>query len=120
MNEDKVFSLLSADSGVAALCPSTSIFPVEAPQGATFPRILYSLVTSNPANGFDVPVIDNALVSIDVYATTRQQMRQLADAVRVALETTGLMRGVILEEFQPESKVYRRALLFSFWFNREE
>lgn len=113
-----LYSRLHA-GGVAALV-SDRIYPSVAKEGATFPMLVYTLVSAVPSNTLDGDDgLDNALVQVDAIAETFTAAKALADAVR-ALMTSGsdfrcVPQGVGRAFFDPDAKKHVIQQDYSIW-----
>lgn len=83
---DSFFSYLSANAGVAALCPETSFFPMTIPQGAALPAITYSLDADDRDQLLDsIGDLKTALFEVNAFSLDHVVAHQLAEAVETAL-----------------------------------
>ena len=104
MIEQAVYSVLAADSAVAALV-STRIYPTIAPEGASLPFLAYRRVETEHVQTKSRTLDDLARARVEVrcVASTYSGVRTLADKVRLAMHgyagTVGsyTIRGVIDE-----------------------
>lgn len=80
-----IFALAAADAAVkAALGPSPVRFFLfgKAPQGVALPYAVWRTVTGSPENELgDVPVTDNWLLQVDVYASSAESVRSCSKAL---------------------------------------
>lgn len=118
-----VFALLSASPAVTAIvgtAPVRAYGFAYAPQDAPLPHVTWQVVSGVPEQVLDRPGIDNARVQVDCWAADATGCRQLADAVREALEDDG--RNVMISDngdtYDDDAKQYRRSFDFSFWIPR--
>lgn len=114
-----IYTLLTASNAVKALV-STRIYPHgEAPQDATKPYVTWFLVTGTPElllNG--APDIDRCTVQVDCWHPTSNGVVSLATTVRTALEAAGHVTGVILNQREPETRLYRLAMQYDYFLPR--
>lgn len=84
--EEALVARLKSTAGVTALV-GTRIFPMEAPQGAVTPWIVYQRVSTNP---FTVLVgrsgLDDPRLQYTVWADTYSSARAVATQVRLSLD----------------------------------
>lgn len=113
-----VYSLLSADTGVAAI--TSEIHTAQAPQGTSPPYVVIDIININPENLIeDVPNIDNQYVGIDCIGSDQAESVNLFIACRDALESSGYVQGVrFYGERDKETGYYRTLFDFSFWLSR--
>lgn len=77
--------LLTSDNAVQALV-SGRIYPEQAPEGASAPFIVYSVVSNTPSDSKNGTPIDEAQVELFSVNTTYANTNDLADKVRAALD----------------------------------
>lgn len=114
-----IYTILSGNSAVAAIV-ATRIFPHgEAPQDVGKPYITWFMVTGVPENSLNcVPDIDRCTIQIDCWHQTSAGIVSLTAAARTALEVYGHVTGVIINQREPETKLYRMAIQFDYFLNR--
>lgn len=115
--ETKLYSLLSSDAGVIALC-STRIYPLVAPQEAAMPLIVYTRVSSGreySLTGYSN--LENPRMQIDCYGTTYSETKALAEAVTTALRgaTTFGTAQDDPQEMYEDDETHRVSIDFSIW-----
>lgn len=108
---EAAFALLAAHAPLAAFV-GARIYPVQAVQGATLPRVVYSVPSSRPASTFERSAIDAESLNVDIHARNRVEAHRIGKEVRRALQGDALLLRVALDEFEPDRKVYR--LIFAF------
>ena len=111
---EAAYAILSAYVPLTSLIGS-NIYPVDVPQDTQFPRVVYSVPSSEVRNDFEDPVIDGENLIVDVHARNRVEAHRIGKAVRAAMQTHANMQRVILDEFEPTRKVYRVVMAFLFW-----
>jgi hypothetical protein len=85
----------------------------EAPQDTTRPYVTWSLVAGVPDNELSsVARGDRYTVQVDCWHQTDAGIEALAKAVRNAIEPNAHMTGIILNNRDPQTKLYRIALQF--------
>jgi len=114
-----VFPALKASASVRAIVgtsPARIYRHGAAPQGLTLPYITWTLVSSVPENNLsDLPPTDRQTVQIDCWHQNSDDIDTLATAVRDAIEPIAHMTSTLLDEQEPETKLYRIGLQFDFW-----
>lgn len=102
-----IFQVCAADSAVTALLGTgpTRLFPFgDAPQGVTLPYAVWQMITGFPENYLDqAPDIDSFTVQMDVYASTGSEARQVAEALRNAIEPRAYVVGWNGESTDPDT-----------------
>ena len=102
-----VFQICAADSAVTALLGTgpTRLFPFgQAPQGVTLPYAVWQTVSGLPENYLgQVPDLDSYTVQIDVYAGRGSEARQVAAALRDAIEPHAHVVGWNGESTDPDT-----------------
>lgn len=92
-----------------------------APQDTARPYITWFVVAGTPENHLSgLPPVDQMLVQVDCWHQTDAGVEALAGAVRDAIEPHAHMVGMPVDVQEPETKLYRIALEFSFWLDRPE
>ena len=90
-----------------------------APQDTSRPYITWFQVVGTPENSLsELPAIDRCTVQIDAWHQTDSGIELLATAVRDAMEGVCHMTGVIINEREPDTKLYRIGMQFDYWLNR--
>ncbi len=114
-----IYSLLTGASAVSAIV-GTRVYPHgEAPQDVTQPYVTWFLVTGTPENVLQgSPSIDRNTVQVDCWHQTGAGVVALATAVRNALETQTHVTGVLLNERETETRLYRIALQCDYFLAR--
>jgi len=83
--EERLYSILTGDPGVAALI-GTRLYPDAAPQGAALPYAQYDQAGREQAMTHDGPVdLNSYLMGISMFAASKAGAKSLARAVRAAL-----------------------------------
>ena len=85
-----IFSVCAADAGVVALLGTapTRLYPFgEAPQDTVKPYAVWQMITGSPENYLaGRPDVDGFTMQVDVYAPTATAVRDVARALRNAIE----------------------------------
>jgi len=113
-----VFNALAADTAVTQIIgsPPRAYRHGRAPQDTTRPYVTWNLVVGTPENVLDqTPEIDRQTVQVDCWHQTDAGVEALATAVRDAIEPEAHMTGVIINEREAETKLYRIGMQFD-WF----
>lgn len=116
-----IFTTLRAVGAVTAIIgnPPRVYRHGEAPQDVTKPYVTWSIVAGVPENNLsDVPQIDRLPIQVDCWHTTDAGIEALATAIRDSLEPVCHMTGILLDEREPETKLYRISLQFDYWLDR--
>lgn len=91
----------------------------DAPQGVEKPYITWFLVVGTPDNHLSgLPPSDRLQVQVDVWHTTDAGMTLLAQAVRDAIEPYAHCISVPIDGREPDTGLYRMALVFDWFVNR--
>lgn len=96
-----IFQVCAADTSVQALLGTdpTRFWPFgEADPTPEYPYAVWQLITGTPQNYLDKPPdIDNFGIQIDVYAQSAQSARDVAHALRSAVESVAYVTAYIGE-----------------------
>lgn len=85
--------------------------PDEIPRPLTQPYVTWFLVAGTPElNLSDPPPVDRGTVQIDCYHQTDKGCELLADAVRKSIEEIAHVTSILIDEREPETKLYRMAM----------
>lgn len=102
-----VFQTCAADPAVTALLGTgpTRLFPFgQAPQGVELPYAVFQTITGTPENYLgQTPDIDSYTLQIDVYAQRGSTARQVAEALRDAIEPNAYVVGWNGESTDPDT-----------------
>lgn len=115
-----VFQILSGSPAVVALVPASRIrgqgYAGETP--AT-PYITWQIVDGIPANYTgNRPGLDQWRVQIDCWSATAAQSKQIAAAVRDALEPHAQCVAIFGDDYDTDAKLYRFGFDWSFQHRR--
>jgi hypothetical protein len=116
-----IFQTLKAAGAVTPLIgnPPRAYRHGAAPQDVIKPYVTWFIVGGVPENTMsETPQIDRLPVQIDCWHTTDSGVEALAVAVRDAMEGVTHMTGIILDEQEPETKLYRISMQFDYWLPR--
>jgi hypothetical protein len=113
-----LFQILKSDSDVSAIVASRIYRHGDAPQDVTKPYITWFLVSGTPENNLsDPPPVDRMSCQVDCWHPTDLGIDDLAGKVRKALETAGHVTGIIINERDAETRLFRIAFQVDIWLN---
>jgi hypothetical protein len=117
-----IYQILRASStvkGIVGTSPSRIYRNESAPQDTTKPYITWFVIAGIPSNTMsEVPQIDAMSVQLDCWHQSDKGVEELAEAVRDAMELVSHMTGIVINEREPNTKLYRLSLQFDVWLNR--
>ena len=117
-----VFQVLKADAAVTEIvgsAPPRIYRHGSAPQDTTRPYITWFVVSGIPENNLsDPPPVDRDTVQVDAWHQTDAGVVTLAKAIRAAIEPVACMTGMNVDLREPETKLFRVALTFDFFYGR--
>jgi hypothetical protein len=106
-----IFATCAADSGVQAVLGTNPcrLYPFgTSTQGVTKPYAVWQAVGGSPENFINqVPDIDSYTLQIDCYATTAAAVREVAEALRDAIEPVAHVVSWRGEDYETDTKLYR-------------
>jgi hypothetical protein len=109
-----IFPTIAASSAVKALIGSSPVrfyqFGLNTTQPQTLPYVVWQRVFGQPLNYLgDVPDTDDFTIQIDVYGSSAEQVRNVAVALRDAIEQpmTSYITNWLGESIDPDTKHYR-------------
>lgn len=122
-----ILPLLSADPEVTAIIGSNPVrfYPHgRADQNTPAPYATWFVVSGIPENQLDeVPRVDRFSVQIDCWSDNTgdgaAEVKELATAIRDALEPHAHMTAIAVDGVDPDTKRNRLGLQFTFWEPRE-
>jgi len=115
-----IYQLLSSDSKLKDLI-GDKVFPQRIPQKTPFPAVVYFLVSNHPSETKQAASdLDTLTYQISVYATSYQNVIEIAEEVRRVLDryrndSENIDHIIFLREndlFDEEAEVYHKALDF--------
>lgn len=122
MNLPNVFQLLAGDSNVTDIlgtAPTRVYLFDNAPQDTPEPYVTWQIVVSTPENSHsELPRVDQDRVQIDIWSLDQATCIDLAGKVRDAIEPTAHMINKINMGKDPDTKLFRWVLEFTFWTGR--
>jgi hypothetical protein len=111
--ETDLYTTLSGNAGVTAIC-STRIYPNLAPETASNPLIVYSLVTGNNISTITgVGDMERKRIQINCNADTYAEAKSLASAVQTALAGDGYLEFQF-DQYDPQSQCHTVYVDWSF------
>lgn len=117
MIEQDLIDVLDGDSAVTEFVDDR-IYPMTMPQGYALPAIVYSRVSTTPVTSLDGDTgVDSVRFEISCYAKTLLEAKQLATAVRAAINASELKSIPVMwiDMQDPETKSYRAIVDFNIW-----
>lgn len=108
MVEETFRDWLVADAGVTALV-GTRVYPVKAPTGATLPFCVYQKVSDVPVVGLDTSsdAVKFARISVNCIGSRYSEAKDLAEAIRVALDGNGsVVRDNSLDLYDEDTRTH--------------
>lgn len=118
----EVFPMLAGDGEVVSMIGSAPVRAYEfgfAPQTVAVPYVTWFLSSGRPDNCLDgVAPVDEDTVQVDCWARSRAEAKQLAQAVREAIEPEQYLTSVSGVSVDPDTKRFRITLTFTFWTPR--
>ena len=114
--EEGLYTFLQSRAGLTALV-GTRIYPVMAPQGVALPYVAFDRVDTRPEQALgEAAGLATTRVQFDCYAAGAKQAKELADALRQALDgQSGTWGSVVvgaclwlneLDVYEPETGSY--------------
>ena len=117
-----IFSTVSSLSAVTSLLGSTPtrLYPFgEAPQDVAKPYAVWQIISGSPENLLgDAPDIDSYSVQVDVYADTGVEVRNVAQALRNAIQPVAHITAWRGESKEIETGLYRYSFDCDWWVQR--
>ena len=117
-----LFATCAASPAVTALLglSPTRLYPFEDPtQGTQKPYATWFIVGGSPENYLGkVPDIDRFIVQIDCWGSTATEARDVAQAIRDAIEPVAHITNWRGESNDTETKLYRYSFDLTWWVNR--
>jgi hypothetical protein len=122
-----IFQALKASSAVLAYVATGGQMRIyrhgTAPQDLlpTQARITWQVIGQEPYNHLSgTPPTDRVVVQVDAWHPDSASIDAMATAVRDALEPRCHMTGVVADEREPDTKLYRIGLQFDYFWHRDE
>jgi hypothetical protein len=110
-------------AGIGALA-GDRVYPTVRPQDSGLPAVTYSHVSGRPSNSLDgyTSGLQRFLMQIDCWAKSHSEVMALATAVRDRMNTaaatfsTVITEYPLLDDYEPDTKLYRRSLGVACWY----
>lgn len=116
-----IYRVLKDSSAVAAIVQTRIYRHGDAPQNLERPYVTWFLVSGTPENQLSgLPGHDRCSVQVDAWHPGDSGVQDLAEAVRDALEPVAHMTGVVINERERETRLYRIGMQFDYWLERAE
>lgn len=118
MIEKDLHAALTAES------PSLNVYPDEAPQEATPPFVIYTLIGGHDEMSLEGDDgLRRRLVQVDVWAKRREMASNLMEGVRSQMLAATAFSVAAMEEtgaprFDFESKLFRSSYEFAIWYQQ--
>jgi hypothetical protein len=116
MIEEDIYTALSGFAGLSALV-STRIYPKRAPQGATFPHVVYQRVSGARITNLDTESIQNPRYQFDCWSTSYDEAKAVAVQLEAALVASSVT-AIPLSDRDDEDDtlgIYNVSMDFSVW-----
>lgn len=114
--ESKLYTALTGSTLISVLS-SNRVYPVRAPQNATYPHIIYTRISGNQMNGLKgYLTVENPAIQVDTYSTAYSQAKTLSGNIHTVIDGTTTFRGVLISDndiFEDDVKKYRVSQDFS-------
>lgn len=123
--ESTVKALCVASSSLTTLVPAGRITFNEAPQGVNNPFIVFTKVSTTPANTLDEGVsgirsqLDNIQLQASIYGVTLDQSVEIARILRRVLTNETQLRALCVgmdESFEDDVNLRGQIVTFSCWY----
>lgn len=103
-----IYGILAADATVTGLLGAGNalrVYPIQAPQNASLPYVVYTKVANDPQDTKDGQPVDHIRMQVDVYAATYASLENVSKAVDDALNLySGTINTVIVDEIRFETE----------------
>lgn len=114
-----VYRILSGDVAVTALVADRISGQGYGGETPVAPYITWNVVSGMPQNYLaDRPGVDDFRAQVDIWAQDAATAKQVAEAARDALEPHAYCVGVVADEYDPETQLYRYGFDWRFWESR--
>lgn len=106
---------------VATLSPTAGgrVYANIAPANAAFPYVVYSLIGGRPTQALEGELTPtNWTYQIDVFGPQKSAVAAIGVAIRAAMNAASAFKStctLLLDDYEPEAKLYRMTLDFSIW-----
>lgn len=120
--EEALVSTIEADAACQThlgSSPATRFYPSVLPQAPVLPAAVWTRIAGAPVQSFDgLDTLDNAMVQIDCWAETLDAARDLAGAMRAAIDAAsglGAHFQRFWTDFEDKPRLYRVSMDVSLW-----
>lgn len=114
-----LYELLHGAAAVVAIVGAKIYRHGRAPQGTVAPYIVWNAIGADVQNTLsELPSVDKLAIQVDCYHTTDGGVATLARAARDAIEPRAHMVGIVVDEKEVETSLYRMSLQFDYWHSR--
>lgn len=114
-----IYEILHAAVPVEAIVGINIYRHGRAPQTTLARYIVWSVIGDDVQNTLsELPSVDKLSVQIDCYHTTDGGVADLARAVRDAMAPHSYMVGIVVDEREAGTNLYRMGLQFDYWHSR--
>lgn len=117
-----VYAVLAAAGPVTSIVgttPARIYRHGHAPQDVARPYVTWQLIAGEPANTLsETPAVDRCTLQVDCWHPTDAGVVDLSTAVRNAIEPHAHLTATLIDEQEPETRLYRLALQFDWWHPR--
>jgi len=117
---NKLYKHLSTVDAITDIT-SARVYPVKLPQVTTaaFPAVTYQRVSADRVYSFTAYCnLENPKMQIDSWATSFEDVKVLADKVRLAMDSATAFASILISDqdlYEDEIEVYRVSQDFSIW-----
>jgi hypothetical protein len=114
MIEETLYTTLKNHAGTAALV-GLRIYPRRAPQGATFPHLVYNRVSGARVTNLDGDSIENPRIQLDCWAESYNGAKSLAAQVEAAMRGMKTVLSGDRDDSDDEAGLYNVSMDYSVW-----
>lgn len=114
-----IYAALQAAPAVVALVGTRIYRHGRAPQDVAAPYVTWTLVAATPENHLSgLPPMDRMTVQVDCWHPTDEGCEVLTRVVRDAIEPHAHVTSTLIDQRDPETKLWRMALQLDWWLSR--
>lgn len=116
-----IFVTLKASAAVKSMVgtnPPRIYSHGEAPQGVQDPYITWFALPSPENTLSEAPKVDRVGVQVDCWHRAAAGVEALAVAVRDAIEPHAHMTATLMDQREPETRLYRISMQYDWWLDR--
>lgn len=114
-----IFSIIESNAACTDILGTGPVrfFPFgKAPQGVAKPYAVYTVFNANPENYLSgAPDIDNKGTQVDLYAENAEDLRNLFEAIKNAIELKAHMTSFSTPVPDAETALWTARMEFDFW-----